>query len=372
MDIPAGGDARRLDGTYGAPGWIWLAGVATAVAATAAVGGLMLGARGHTVRTTYAPGAAFVLLGCLTVGGYAVAAPSVAEAEKAFADGDIQHARTTIDALVRRGTDVGDAEAVLDGIELRGVANAPNVATAVQRYRAYRWHTKKAKLAAKGHVRANAKLAIAAARKRSDARGLLGLAQALSGDWQSESNRARAEAVLVNVDTRVLNRDFRRAWEELQGVKLPVLQSDRAAREKTLKVAVDKQRRVALSKMHQGTTEARHVATTRAVELTKLQGTITGKTDEALIKRLTKQQTVLAGVLAKRKTAEARRAAAREAAEERRKAIAKRRAAAVQRRANRSSRSLLCRDGTLSPTCTCGGSRRGCCSHHGGVAGCAD
>lgn len=32
---------------------------------------------------------------------------------------------------------------------------------------------------------------------------------------------------------------------------------------------------------------------------------------------------------------------------------------------------LLCRDGTLSPSCVCGGSRRGCCSHHGGVAGCS-
>lgn len=33
---------------------------------------------------------------------------------------------------------------------------------------------------------------------------------------------------------------------------------------------------------------------------------------------------------------------------------------------------LLCNDGTLSPTCTCGrSSRRGCCSWHGGVAGCS-
>jgi len=33
---------------------------------------------------------------------------------------------------------------------------------------------------------------------------------------------------------------------------------------------------------------------------------------------------------------------------------------------------LLCRDGTLSPTCICGqSSRRGCCSHHGGVQGCS-
>ena len=32
---------------------------------------------------------------------------------------------------------------------------------------------------------------------------------------------------------------------------------------------------------------------------------------------------------------------------------------------------LMCRDGTPSPSCVCGGSHRGCCSHHGGVAGCS-
>lgn len=34
-------------------------------------------------------------------------------------------------------------------------------------------------------------------------------------------------------------------------------------------------------------------------------------------------------------------------------------------------RGLLCVDQTFSPTCTCRGSHQGCCSHHGGVAGCA-
>ena len=33
-------------------------------------------------------------------------------------------------------------------------------------------------------------------------------------------------------------------------------------------------------------------------------------------------------------------------------------------------RGLLCGDGTTSPSCTCGGPRRGCCSHHKGVRGC--
>ena len=31
---------------------------------------------------------------------------------------------------------------------------------------------------------------------------------------------------------------------------------------------------------------------------------------------------------------------------------------------------LQCWDGTRSPSCTCGYERQGCCSHHGGVAGC--
>lgn len=48
----------------------------------------------------------------------------------------------------------------------------------------------------------------------------------------------------------------------------------------------------------------------------------------------------------------------------------RRREAAEEARANRSSNRLLCNDGTLSPTCTCSGSHRGCCSWHGGVAGC--
>ena len=34
-------------------------------------------------------------------------------------------------------------------------------------------------------------------------------------------------------------------------------------------------------------------------------------------------------------------------------------------------RPLLCCDKTLSPTCTCNGPHRGCCSHHKGVCGCA-
>lgn len=40
-------------------------------------------------------------------------------------------------------------------------------------------------------------------------------------------------------------------------------------------------------------------------------------------------------------------------------------------RAQRAYAPLECRDGSYSPTCTCSGSRQGCCSRHGGVRGCS-
>lgn len=43
----------------------------------------------------------------------------------------------------------------------------------------------------------------------------------------------------------------------------------------------------------------------------------------------------------------------------------------VEKAAERAIAPLLCRDGSLSPSCTCGNPKRGCCSHHGGVRGCS-
>lgn len=43
---------------------------------------------------------------------------------------------------------------------------------------------------------------------------------------------------------------------------------------------------------------------------------------------------------------------------------------AAMRRDAMEGRGLLCNDGSTSPSCFCAGSHQGCCSHHGGVAGC--
>ncbi|MFO0590321.1 MAG: hypothetical protein U0441_22455 [Polyangiaceae bacterium] len=96
---------------------------------------------------------------------------------------------------------------------------------------------------------------------------------------------------------------------------------------------------------------------------------------EPLEKRITALRTRIApGLEQARKlreaqeAAEERRRAAQAAAEERRRA-AQEAAAAAREAASESSGLLYCRDGSVSG-CACAGSHRGCCSHHGGVAGC--
>ena len=85
---------------------------------------------------------------------------------------------------------------------------------------------------------------------------------------------------------------------------------------------------------------------------------------------LAKQEEILRK---KQEVADRREAAQQARAEKKRLAIEareQRRVEAAERRAARESRSLMCNDGTESPSCTCGGSWQGCCSHHGGVDGC--
>lgn len=98
-------------------------------------------------------------------------------------------------------------------------------------------------------------------------------------------------------------------------------------------------------------------------ELVALRG-VAKRDQEALVKQEAIAQRKREAEEKKRLAEEARQRAAAERAEKRRLAEEERRERASY------PRSLRCCDGTLSPSCMCGGSRRGCCSHHGGVCGC--
>jgi hypothetical protein len=107
--------------------------------------------------------------------------------------------------------------------------------------------------------------------------------------------------------------------------------------------------------------------------LTSFQGSRVATSKEwlALDASISKERTRIAPFLAK---LESQRQANETAARKREEAAeqARQRAAARPQPQPQSEgpRSVRCRDGTLSPKCICGGRLQGCCSHHGGVAGC--
>lgn len=107
-----------------------------------------------------------------------------------------------------------------------------------------------------------------------------------------------------------------------------------------------------------------------ATEIASIRGVCTSVDQISQLDRFSARVVVAAKRAAREREAEARRAAREEA----RAASAERRALQEQARKQRSwgSARLRCNDGTLSPTCNCGrSSNRGCCSWHGGVAGCS-
>ena len=89
--------------------------------------------------------------------------------------------------------------------------------------------------------------------------------------------------------------------------------------------------------------------------------------------QLAKLDTAFAAIVrrkAREAAAEERRIAQQQAAEAR--AMRREQEAAQQRQRSWGSAMLLCNDGSLSPTCTCGrSSYQGCCSHHHGVNRCS-
>jgi hypothetical protein len=92
--------------------------------------------------------------------------------------------------------------------------------------------------------------------------------------------------------------------------------------------------------------------------------------DPPALLRLRQRTTSDEQALAKQQKAEQ---AKRQAEEKRRQAAAEHQRRIEEERESRrmsEPEGLLCCDGSISPSCSCGGSHRGCCSHHGGVCGC--
>lgn len=110
--------------------------------------------------------------------------------------------------------------------------------------------------------------------------------------------------------------------------------------------------------------EARDSAYAKALGASRAYALATGESTDPSAATIEQASAKNAEVMAKARAREAE-------AKRRRDARAEAQRVAREARAARAGAPLLCRDGSHSPSCTCGGSWRGCCSWHGGVRGCS-
>lgn len=257
-----------------------------------------------------------------------------------------------------------------DEQHLEQVLGAPTLASAVQSLDA-QWWSQDFASEARAAVIARAAAEVEQHHEARSSAGLTEVAALVGGMEPALADRARALATLARAHDCLAREDFAGAVAALDAwAQAPATDAASTA-------AHDAVRARAISELHewlvrasfrQADLSARVLALERAIANAQLYRDLSGKAPPTPLQSLRRQ---LASTAQQIET-EQRRAALleqrRKVAEEREA----RRQAAAERRRLRGPARLLCNDGTLSPSCTCDGSWRGCCSHHGGVAGCSD
>lgn len=315
-----------------------------------------------------------------------VGGPSPAGAQAAIARDDLAAARQEVDALQALGhssdalrevvqTLAGreaEAEAArraaADAAHLERVEAAPDMEHAVALL-AEPWMTEAPELQARELVLGRAKNELEQRYEARDHEALRALAARVEALDPGLAQRARGLAALAKATECRTRQDFACAVAVHEEWTLPTDEPMLASELAQVQHDTEDALRLWLQRAsfaHDEPTAQKH-AIEVALANAELYRTSTGEPSPVSISSLRRK---LARVERDIARAEARAAAA----ERRRKAAEARRARQEARRERRMRRQyapLLCNDGTLSPSCTCGGSRRGCCSHHGGVAGCS-
>ena len=315
-----------------------------------------------------------------------VGGPSPAGAQAAIARDDLAAARQEVEALhiLGRSSDAlrevagtlarseAEAEAArkaaLDAAHLERIEAAPDTKQAVALL-AEPWMTKAPEQQARALVLDRAKRELEQRYEARDHEALHALAALVESLDAKLAQRARGLAALAKAIACRTRQVFACAVavheEETLPTDEPMLASELA------QVRRDTENALRQWLQQASFEHAEPTARKRAIEV--------ALANVALYRTLTDEPSPVSLPSLRRKLANAERDIAREeasaaAAERRRKAAEARKARQEARRERRMRRQyapLLCNDGTLSPSCTCGGSRRGCCSHHGGVAGCS-
>ena len=314
------------------------------------------------------PAAALVLLILGQAGVAGTSGPSVSEATALFSGGEAHEAERIAAAAMDLGIDADAAGALLDRIHIADL-QASNALTVRSAYEATRWHTPAGDLQARQRV---ADVTLEEAVKALDSGSLRSVRAALHRvpEFTGKDPRLRlvlAGASLLEADECLEHQNahctFLRLIEaESFGASADEVKARRDASHEQVQAAMAEPWSVVRGQRH--SLEDRNEACERLSPLLPAAALFAEGVTPAPTQVLTSCADLrrrLDDKLAREKAA-AERAAAKE-----------REAQAARDRARRWSMApLRCRDGSYSPTCTCGGgSRRGCCSRHGGVAGCS-
>jgi hypothetical protein len=358
--------------TYGSSSAIMiLSALASAVAAVAASGWL-LSTRGRTPIRTWLPTAVSALLAVAAMGTARADMPDGGRAAEYLMRGDVSRAQVEAAAALMGDPADGSAREVLDTVRLRS-AQAASSSGEVYRLVKESWFSDATRAAAVAVLESRVGVEATKAAGADDLDALQTLrAQAtlLSERVQTDIRRSIA---LVGVRRCVASRDF-----GCLPATTTLATKENVPREQLSPLLAEAQSalKAEYSAVHQRALATRApadrmVQLAKAIAIARIYRELTQGDLSPGLKRLEDLHRVAAADDARQKQAQAekeRRAREREA----RAAAAKAAELDRQERARaRASAPLQCCDGSLSPSCICAGSHRGCCSHHGGVCGCS-
>lgn len=358
--------------TYGHGPAIFALLLVASAAAAWCVAEWLLAAPARTPSRTGLPMAFGALLVMAAVSTAHADLPNGTRAIELLEQGDLTRAKAEADATRSNDTADMDAGRVMDILQLRAITAAASSSDAYQLTK-FSWSAESAKVQALTELGRRVDAELAHRTAAGDLAGVRRLSDISSVLDAATQRRVRASIALLGIRDCLGSRPLgclpaSIALAEREGVPHEQLSPLIDEARSTLKAEYSTaQKSVRTSR--DAAERAGHLAD--AITLAGLYRDVASSELEpglARLRALHATATTAADREAREQAAETRREQERQARARARRAELEER---QERARARASAPLRCCDGALSPSCVCGGSRQGCCSHHGGVCGCS-
>ena len=370
---------------YGKGSVILAAGLLAAVSGVFAFFGLTLPPKTYSLVRTWLPLGGVVAALAIAVSVSSFTGPTAEDARAMLERGETEHAAVTADALVKLGIDrVGGGE-VLDSLHLRRVEKA-GAASSIAARMDGQWYLPAFQEKATRHLEAAVVRETERLYQARDLQGLLALLHTTIGMDEARYRRPiRRRSSLLVLDQCITARTYDCVVNQLaETSRLGVEVSKRETlRQKAIETIAANLTEIVGGTESIADLRSQKIAVVKAIRLSKLHTSISGEDTEPPLAQLESRLAAMERQIevedrrlaVERERVRRREERERQRQEQRRQEQQRQERRRLERASRRRRRGggggrLRCRDGTLSPSCMCGGSRRGCCSHHGGVAGC--